>query len=86
MILKVKVVPKSAKSDIVEYKDDILKVKIAALPIKGQSNTILIELLSKFFNVPKKSISIVKGLKSKFKYIDINSCKQKIIIALKKLL
>jgi len=58
MKIKVSVKPRSLLSEVVSFEDNILYVKIAAIPHKGKSNTELIKTLSTFFKIPKSKISI----------------------------
>ena len=40
-------------------------------PFQDKANKAVIELVSEYFNIPKSKISIVSGLKSKRKIIDL---------------
>ena len=60
--LRVKVIPRSAKSEIVgELADQTLKVKIAAPPEKGKANHALIAFLAAHFKVPRTAVEILSG-------------------------
>ncbi len=48
-----------------------LKVSVKSAPVDGQANEELIEIIAKHFNVPKSKISIVRGLKGRFKVLNI---------------
>ena len=62
MTLRVKVIPRSAKSEIVgELADGTLKVRIAAPPEKGKANEALIALLAESYGVPRGAIEILSG-------------------------
>jgi uncharacterized protein (TIGR00251 family) len=62
MTLRVKVIPRSSKSEIVgEMEDGTLKVKVAAPPEKGQANEKLCAVLAKHYGVPKSTVSVVSG-------------------------
>lgn len=62
MILRVKVVPRSARSEVAgELSDGTLKVRIAAAPEKGRANAALIECLASYFKVPASAVTIVSG-------------------------
>jgi len=54
------------KSDSGEF---ILRVKSPA--IEGRANLAVVELLSEHFGLPKSRISIIRGLKSKTKLVEI---------------
>lgn len=47
-----------------------LKVKLAARPVDGAANQKLIDLIAIEYNVPRSSITITKGLKSRYKAIE----------------
>jgi len=49
----------------------VYKVYVSVPPIEGRANQRVIELLSDFFKVKKSQISIISGLKSKEKTIEI---------------
>jgi uncharacterized protein len=68
---KVKVVPKSSRNEIVGWEDEELKVKLAAVPEKGEANAELIDYLSEILNIGKSKIKLVKGEKSRRKRICI---------------
>lgn len=71
MIIKIKVTPNSSKTQITSFIDDILNVKLCTPPVDGKANGELIKFLSKQFKVPKTSIEILKGDKSKHKSIEL---------------
>ena len=65
--IRVKVIPRSALSEIVEE----IKIRVKAPAEKGKANKELISFLSKTFKVPRSSISIVNGLTDPYKLIKI---------------
>lgn len=70
--LRVKVIPKSANTELVnEMADGTLKIRVAAPPEKGKANTELIKFLSKHFQIPKNKISIISGQTDPLKLIRI---------------
>ncbi|MFA6119239.1 MAG: DUF167 domain-containing protein [Parachlamydiales bacterium] len=72
MLIKVKIIPKSKINKIVEFENDILKIKIKAVPEKGKANEELIKFLSEIFSISKKDIKIVSGHHAKIKLIQID--------------
>jgi len=54
----------------------VLRVRIAAPPVKGRANRELIDFLSKRLGVSKGSVTIVKGLTSRKKVIAIEGLRQ----------
>lgn len=69
VILSVKVVPKSHRSQVVGWAENELKIKLAAVPEKGEANQELIRTLSKELHIPQSSISIVQGETSRHKKV-----------------
>ena len=72
MRIKIKVIPCSSQSLIEEDSVGDLRVKVKAPPVQGKANKELIELLTKYYKVPKNQIKIIKGQTSKNKIIEIN--------------
>lgn len=70
MKLSIKVIPNSKQEKIIQ-EINRLKVYVKSPAIEGKANKALIELLSKHFNSKKSNISIVSGLKSRNKIIEI---------------
>ena len=62
--------PGTSQEKIVETGDHELTVYLRAKPHDGEANTALIKLLSKYFDIPKTSITITHGHKSRTKTIE----------------
>lgn len=74
MLLKVRVVPRSSRNEVVgEMSDGVLKIKLTAAPIDGAANEALINLLSKHYGVPRGATTIVRGARGKNKIVEIKS-------------
>ncbi|MBN1499293.1 MAG: DUF167 domain-containing protein [Spirochaetes bacterium] len=74
--LTVKVSPKSSKKELVMDKNGELKLFLNSPPVDGKANKECILFLSGLFHVPKTSISIVSGEKSKIKVFSFSSLKE----------
>jgi uncharacterized protein len=72
MKLTVKVKPNSRKNEVKLAEDGTLTICVSAPPREGRANQKIIELLSEYLNKPKRSISIVAGLKGKIKIVEIS--------------
>jgi len=71
--LRVKVIPRSARSEIAgALADGTLKARIAAPPEKGKANAELVRLLAAHFNVAPSDIEIVAGHSAPLKLVRIN--------------
>jgi len=73
MILKVKVIPKSAKTEIAgTMADGTVKIRVAAVPEKGKANAELLSFLAKHYGVGRSAVSIMTGETSPVKQIRID--------------
>lgn len=71
--LRIKVLPKSAKNEVVEIMDDeTIKIRIKAPPEKGKANKELIRFLSQKLNMPTDQISIISGKTEALKLIKLH--------------
>ena len=62
--------PGSSQEKILESSPNELTVYLRAKPHDGEANEALIKLLSKHFRVPKTTITITHGHKSRIKTIE----------------
>ena len=72
MDIRVKVIPKSSKTELVGYlPDGTWKVKVAAAPEKGRANRALCQFLAEKLGVAKSRVRIVAGQTSHLKRIHV---------------
>ncbi|MDR0590808.1 MAG: DUF167 domain-containing protein [Puniceicoccales bacterium] len=71
MRLRIRVIPNAPKSEIISQDGDEWKIKIQAPPEDGKANGALVQLLAKHLKVPKNSIQIIAGKKSRQKIVEI---------------
>ncbi|GHV75526.1 hypothetical protein AGMMS49942_03470 [Spirochaetia bacterium] len=67
ILLDIKAVPGSSKSQIAGLRENRLRIKIAAAPEDGKANAELRAFLAKALDCPKKDITLVVGEKSRLK-------------------
>ena len=71
-VLRIKVIPKSPKNEIVgEMADGTLKVRIAAVAEKGKANAELIGFLARHYGVARNDVEIMTGETSQLKQVRI---------------
>jgi len=70
--IKAFIVPNSKTNEIVGRVGDRIKIKIAAPPIGGRANKELLKFLAKHFKIRKHQITIIEGVKSRYKTIAFN--------------
>lgn len=70
--LTLKVIPKSARNEIVGFLEDgTMKLKIHAVPEKGKANAEVCEFLAMVFGVGKRNVEVVRGETSAHKQVVI---------------
>jgi len=70
--LRVKVIPKSSRNEILgPMADGTLKVRIAAAPEKGRANAELCAFLARHYGVPRSAVTILSGQTSPRKLVRI---------------
>jgi uncharacterized protein (TIGR00251 family) len=74
--LIVKVLPKTSKEEVVGWEADVLKIRLKAVPEKGEANKALIAFLAKILDLSKQSIDIVSGETSRRKRLCITGLSQ----------
>ncbi len=67
LLLCVKVVPKSSRNQIAGWEGDELKVRLNAVPEKGQANDELIAYLAKQLKLAKSQLQLFSGETSRHK-------------------
>ena len=70
-VIKVKVIPRSSRTEILGKENDIYRMKLTDPPVEGKANKAVIELLAEKLGVPKREIEIVSGKTGRLKTIRI---------------
>lgn len=70
MKYQVIVKPGSSQEKVVATGEQELTVYLRAKPHDGEANSALIKILAKYFDVPKTSLKIIRGQKSRHKEIE----------------
>lgn len=74
MTLKVKVVPRSPRTEIVgEMADGTLKIHVAAPPEKGRANEELCAFLASHYRVPRSAVTVISGQSATRKLVRIET-------------
>jgi uncharacterized protein (TIGR00251 family) len=73
MTIRVKVIPKSSRDEIVgELEDGTWKVKVTAAPERGKANAAVCELLAGHFGVAKSKVEVISGHTSHLKQVRVD--------------
>jgi uncharacterized protein (TIGR00251 family) len=69
IVISIRIQPRSKKIGINGNHDGALKIGVNSPPIDGRANEELTALLAEFLDVPKRSISIIKGVLARDKKV-----------------
>ncbi len=67
--LRLRVVPRSAKTEFAGTLEDCYRVRLVAPPVEGRANACLAEFLAKAFGVPRSAVEILAGEHSRTKRV-----------------
>ena len=70
--LTIRVIPRAGKPGPAGMRDGALLIKLNAPPVEGAANRELIDRLADLLDVPKRSISIVSGDRSRTKRVRVD--------------
>jgi hypothetical protein len=71
-VIKVKVLPRSSRTEIAGRENGVYRVKLTDPPVEGRANKALIALLAEKLGVPKRSIEITGGKTSRTKTVRVH--------------
>jgi uncharacterized protein (TIGR00251 family) len=67
--LRVHLTPRSARDEVLGLEDDVLRARVTAPPVQGRANEALLRLLVDALGVPRDSLRIVRGHRSREKLV-----------------
>ena len=70
-LLPVRVQPRAGRNEVVGWQGKALRVRVTAAPEAGQANQAVIDLLAGALGVPRSSVLLVKGAKSRDKLVRV---------------
>lgn len=70
--IRAKVVTKAGKNQIVKDPSGAWKIWVSVLPVKGEANERVIELVAAEFKTAKSNVTIAQGSRGKNKVIEVN--------------
>ena len=70
--VQVKVIPRASRSQVAGLREGVIVIRLAAPPVDGAANQELIAFLSRELDLPKRSIVIVSGDRSRTKRLLID--------------
>jgi len=71
LILDLHVQPGASRTEFAGRHGERIKVRVAARAVDGAANQALIEFLADHYGVPRRSVRIISGLRSRQKRVEI---------------
>lgn len=69
--LTIRLQPRAKRNAVVDERDGVLRVSVAAAAVDGQANAALCKLLAKRLHVPRTRVQIVRGERSREKVVRV---------------
>ena len=69
--IRVRVRPRSARSEITGYRDGLLLVRLASPPVDGRANEELCRLVARRLGIGSSSVEVVRGIRSRDKVLRV---------------
>lgn len=70
-LLRVRLTPRAARTEITGWRDDVLLARVTAPPVQGRANEALIRLLAAALAVPPSRLEVVAGAASRDKTLRV---------------
>jgi uncharacterized protein len=71
ILLNVHVQPRASRTAISGWTEEGLRIRLTSPPVDGAANRLCTEFLAKIFGVPKSSVKVVTGEKSRKKVVRV---------------
>jgi uncharacterized protein (TIGR00251 family) len=72
IIIPVRVVPRAGRAGIAGTRQSAFLIRLNAAPVEGAANDELIDVVAHALNVPRRSVTIVSGLRSRNKRVHVS--------------
>jgi Uncharacterized conserved protein len=69
--IKIRVIPNSRKTAFDGYREDELLLRLHAPPVEGKANKAAAEFIAEYFALPRSSVALVSGEKSRHKVFEL---------------
>lgn len=70
--LTIHLTPRAKRNAIVEERDGVLRVSVAAAPVEGQANAALCKLIAKRAGIARGHVSVIRGARSREKVVHVD--------------
>jgi uncharacterized protein len=69
--LTVRLQPRAKRNAIVDERDGVLRVSVAAAPVEGRANAALCKLIAKRAGIARGRVSVIRGERSREKVVRV---------------
>ena len=69
--IPVRVAPRAGRTALDGVVEGALRVRLAAPPVEGAANRVLVEFLANLLGVPKRDVAIVRGERGRQKLVQV---------------
>jgi len=69
--LTIRLQPSAKRNAILDERDGILRVSVAAAPVEGQANAALCKLIAKRAGIARGRVSVIRGERSREKVVRV---------------
>ena len=78
--ISLRVYPDASKNEVLGSAEGVLRVRIAAPPLKGKANRELLSFLSQLLGVRQSSLAIIRGHASRSKVVAVTGLSQEEVL------
>lgn len=72
ILLRLRVVPRASRTEIAGIQGGMARMRLAAAPVDGAANEVLIRFLAERIAVPRSAVRVVSGQRSRSKVVEIS--------------
>jgi uncharacterized protein YggU (UPF0235/DUF167 family) len=72
--LEVRVMPRASRTSLARDAGGALRAYLTAPPVEGAANRALVELLAGALRLPKRCLTIVRGVRGRDKVVSVEGC------------
>ena len=65
--------PRASRNALAAWHDGRLKVALAAPPVDGEANKVLVRFMAEILGVPKSAVSVASGLTGRRKVVEVSA-------------
>jgi uncharacterized protein (TIGR00251 family) len=71
--LDVRVIPRAGRTEVAGLRHDAILIRLTAPPVEGAANDALVEFVAGWLGVPRRSVRIVSGERTRRKRLAVDS-------------